>query len=119
MNGAKGVVLGLEVIAECGGNRFGEGQHGKAIEVSFDVTLDADKTAESGRSVCTSHDCLNLPMVVSIDDCEYMVAGHGAHVAREVKHFMEVADCELCRGCFNLGQAVTKVGGGAVETGAG
>jgi hypothetical protein len=58
------------------------------VEESVSVKLDAYETAEGGWSACTCHDYLNWPAVVSIDNCEYMVAGHGASVAKEVKHFM-------------------------------
>jgi hypothetical protein len=36
-----------------------------------------------------------------------MIAGHGACVAREVEHFMEVADYEWCHGGFKEREAVT------------
>jgi hypothetical protein len=45
-----------------------------------------------------------------------MVAGHGASIAKEVKHFMKVADCRLCRGGVKRGEAVTYVRGRAVES---
>jgi hypothetical protein len=56
-------------------------------------------------------------VVLSIDDCIICFVGHGAFVAKEVTHFMEVACCELCRGGFKGGEALTYVGGGAVESG--
>jgi hypothetical protein len=46
-------------------------------------------------------------MVVLIVDCVYVVASYGASVAREVKHFVKVADCELCRGGFKREETVT------------
>jgi hypothetical protein len=65
--------------------KIGEIQCKKALEVCVSVTLDANETAEGG-SVCNSHDCLDWPFVVLIDDDVYMVAGHGASIANEDKH---------------------------------
>jgi hypothetical protein len=57
--GEEKFVLCLEVSAECGGNWAGEGQRGKAAEVSVSVALDADEISEGGGSVYTSHDYFN------------------------------------------------------------
>jgi hypothetical protein len=57
-------------------------------------------------------------LYVLIGDGVYIVAGHNTSVAKEVKHFMKVADCELRRGGFKGGEAVIDVGGRTVESSA-
>jgi hypothetical protein len=58
-------------------------------------------------SICSSHDGLYWQAAVLIDDYVCMVAGHGALVAKEFTHFLKVVNCELCRGDFMEGEAVT------------
>jgi hypothetical protein len=77
----------FESNAECGGNWVGEGQYMKAVKMCVSVTMDANETAEGRGSVSINHDCLCRQVIPLIDDCVYMVVGHGASAAREVKHF--------------------------------
>jgi hypothetical protein len=88
MFGAEEVVLCLEASAECGGNWVGGAQRREAVELSISVTLNADATVEGGGAVCNNQDCFIWPVIVVVDDCVCVVAGHGASVAKEVKHFM-------------------------------
>ena len=49
----------------------------------------------------------------------YVGSGHLAPVSGGVQDFVKVADCELSGMGFEGGEAVTEVGGGPVEGGAG
>ena len=49
----------------------------------------------------------------------YVCSGHVASITMGVHDFVEVADCELHGMSLEGGEAVTEVGGGPVEGGAG
>jgi hypothetical protein len=57
--------------------------------------------------VGVGHNCLCWPIVVLIDDCVCMVASNGAYVVREIKQLVNLAHCELGRGDFKRGEAVS------------